>query len=106
MKNLHKKPINHATLIQLGYNHHIGDYYCPPPPARCDTYRLELKATQHEGLNPIKGTETWRAFLTDENLKTIRRFTIRRFKNLGELNYFHKGMCGEWLFEINYEKDI
>ena|SRR5690606_7138488 len=88
------EPISHATLLLLGYSYHpICDYYCPPAPADGGTYRLELRATQFIGREPVKGTEEWRAFLTDENLSTIRRF-----KTLEELNYFHKGMCGEWLF--------
>ena len=88
------EPISHAVLVLLGYSHHSScDYYCPPPPADGGTYRIELRATQFKGNEPIKGTEEWRAFLTDENL-----CTIRRFKTLEELNYFHKGMCGEWLF--------
>lgn len=88
------EPISHAALVLLGYSHNpTCDYYCPPAPAHGGTYRLELQATQFVGGEPVKGTEEWRAYLTDENL-----CTIRRFKTLEELNYFHKGMCGEWLF--------
>lgn len=88
------EPISHAALILLGYSHHsVCDYYCPPPPANGGTYRLEFAATVYQGREPVKGTEEWRAYLTDDNLSTIRRF-----KTLEELNYFHKGMCGGWLF--------
>lgn len=88
------EPISHAALVLLGYSHHAGcNYYCPPPPAHGGTYRLEYAATMYNGREPVKGTEEWRAYLTDENLSTIRRF-----KTLEELNYFHKGMCGAWLF--------
>jgi hypothetical protein len=40
-------------------------------------------------LQPVKGTEKWRAFLTHSDLPTIMRF-----ETMGELNLFHKGMCG------------
>lgn len=92
-------PITHEELIALGYTYHPCSYYCPPFPANSGHYQLELKATRFEskgegkGLLPIKGSEEWRAYLTHSDLPTIRRF-----KNLGELNHFHKGMCGAYLF--------
>lgn len=86
--------ITQSTLILLGYSYHkSGMYYCPPSPAHGGTYRIEFKATCFEGNKAISGTEEWRAFLTNDTCSTIRRF-----RTLGELNYFHKGMCGEWLF--------
>ena len=87
------EPITHATLVLLGYTHHVCDYYCAPPPAHGETYRLEYKATHFKGGKPVEGTEEWRAFLTHSDLPTIRRF-----KTLGELRDFHKGMCGRVLF--------
>lgn len=90
------EPITHAALVLLGYTHYDCDsygYYCPPPPADGATYRLEYKATRFTGGKPVKGTEEWRAFLTHKDLPTIRRF-----KTLGELRDFHKGMCGGILF--------
>lgn len=86
--------VSHAALVLLGYFYHdICNYYCPPPPANGGTYRIELKATHFRGNKPVEGTEEWRAYLTNDTCSTIRRF-----KTLGELNYFHKGMCGQWLF--------
>lgn len=87
------EPLSHSILVLLGYTQHTLGYYCPPLPADCATYRLEYKATQFQGSEPINGTEEWRAFLpfSDEP-------TIRRFKTLGELRDFHKGMCGGILF--------
>lgn len=87
------EPITHAALVLLGYTHHVCDYYCAPPPADGATYRLEYKATHFKGGKPVEGTEEWRAFLTHCDLPTIRRF-----KTLGELRDFHKGMCGGVLF--------
>ena len=87
------KPITHAALVLLGYTHHVCDYYCPPPPANGSTYRLEFKATHFKGNKPVEGAEEWRAFLTHSDEPTIRRF-----KTLGELRDFHKGMCGGILF--------
>lgn len=87
------EPITHAVLVLLGYKHHVCDYYCPPHPADGGIYRLEFKATHFKGGNPVEGTEEWRAYLTHSDLPTIRRF-----KTLGELRDFHKGMCGGVLF--------
>jgi hypothetical protein len=86
-------PINHASLILLGYTYHICGYYCAPPPADGGTYRLEYKATRFNAGKPVEGTEEWRAYLTYND-----KPTIRRFKTLGELRDFHKGICGGVLF--------
>lgn len=92
-------PITHEALLEVGYKHHVCGYYCAPYPADGATYRLELQATVFEskgdgkGLLPKAGTEEWRAYITHTDLPTIRRF-----KTMSELNYFHKGMCGAWLF--------
>lgn len=92
--NINTEPISHAALILLGYSYNSAcNYYCPPAPAHGGIYRIELRPTQFIGGSPVKGTEKWTAYLTDENL-----CAIRRFKTLEELNYFHKGMCGKWLF--------
>ncbi len=85
-------PISHEGLIILGYKYHTCKYYCPPG-YDCGIYRLELQATAFEGNKPIIGTEKWRAYLTNNDLSTIKRF-----KNFSELNYFHRGMVGKWLF--------
>ena len=94
-----QSPITHENLILYGYTHH-WTYYCAPHPAHGGTYRLKFESTSFlgssEGLKPVKGTEEWKAFLTyGEKGET----TIRHFKTMGELNYFHMGMCGGWLYE-------
>lgn len=92
-------PLSEKALILLGYSkfNESCSYLLPPTPAHGSTYRIELQATIFEskgkGLSPVEGTEEWRAYLPYDILPTIRRF-----KTLGELNYFHKGMCGAWLF--------
>lgn len=91
--DLYSLPISHEYLISLGYSQNTVGEYCPPYPASAATYRVGLQATRFVGERPVEGTEEWRAYLTFANLPTIRRF-----KTLGELNYFHKGMCGSWLF--------
>jgi hypothetical protein len=90
---LDNEPISKGVLLLLKYTYHPIGYFCPPPPAHGGTYRLEYSATQYKGGDPVPGTEEWRAFLTDENLTTIRRF-----KTVGELNHFHKGMYGSYLY--------
>jgi len=92
MKNLDMQPITYTALVLLGYDFN-DSYYCPPPPAHGGTYRIEFRATQFDKNIPVKGTEEWTAYLTHSDTPVIRRF-----KYLGELNYFHKGMCGDWLF--------
>lgn len=89
--SIDNEPITPTILILIGYTK-VNDYYCAPPPADGSTYRLEFQATAWHGNTPIKGTEEWRAYLTNSDLSTIRRF-----KTVGELNHFHKGMCGEYL---------
>lgn len=92
--SLLSEPISHAVLILLGYSHHdTFYYYCPPPPANGGTYRIKFQATKFIGGKPVKGSEKWIAYLPIENSPTIRIFN-----NLEELNYFHKGMCGKFLF--------
>ncbi len=98
MKVLFKKlaqyiPLSHEVLIELRYTHHVCGYYCAPFPADGAIYRLELQATIFDGNKPRKGTEEWRAYIINDDSSTIRRF-----KTIGELNYFHKGMVGSWLF--------
>jgi hypothetical protein len=86
--------ITDATLILLGYNYNqTFNFYCPPSPANGSTYRIELKAVVYTGNDPVEGTEEWRAYLPYDNYPTIRRF-----KTLGALNDFHKGMCGKFLY--------
>jgi len=85
--------ITHERLILVGYTHYSGTDYCAPYPANGGTYRLELKATQYTRGKSVKGTEEWRAFIMNKDLSTIRRF-----KTMGELKDFHKGMCGGVLF--------
>ena len=93
MKAIEKEPLSHAALVLLGYDYNpMCDYYCPPAPAHGSTYRLDFRAVMWKGPDPIEGTEEWRAYLPVNDLPTIRRF-----KTLGQLNHFHKGMCGEWL---------
>lgn len=87
------EPITHGLLVMLGFKHHVGGYYCPPYIPGGNDYRLEYEATQFQGGKPIKGTEEWRAYLTNTDLSTIRRF-----KTIGELRDFHKGMGGGMLF--------
>jgi hypothetical protein len=99
MNQLENEPITHAALILLGYSRHVGGYYCSPF-TKHSHYQLEFAATQFKN-GPVKGTEKWRAYLTDTNL-----CTIRRFETLGELNYFHKGMGGEYLFQIEQKHGV
>jgi len=86
-------PITHEALLILGYKRHVCGYYCAPYPADGSTYRLDWSAVIFDGNKPRLGTEEWRAYITNNECSTIRRF-----KTLSELNYFHKGMCGAWLF--------
>lgn len=93
-EQLAKEPISNAALIVLGYSLHTTlRYFCPPEPANGATYRLEFSATIFKKGKPVEGTEKWRAYLTHPD-----RPTVRRFETLGELNDFHKGMCGVYLF--------
>lgn len=87
------RPITHDALISYGYSQPLSSYYCPPPPAHAGIYRLEYVPTRFNGKVPISGSEQWRAYLPDDNGTFIKSFC-----NLNELNYFHKGMCGAWLF--------
>lgn len=84
--------INENVLLKLGYKKHILGHFCPPSPAHSGLYQLEFEATVFIGNKPVKGTEEWRAYLTCRDLPTIRRF-----KTVEELNFFHKGMCGQYL---------
>jgi hypothetical protein len=86
-------PLSHDALLALGYTYHPIGYYCPPAPADCGMYRINKQAVIFNNNLPKKGTEEWRAYLTSQDLPTIRRF-----KTLSELNYFHRAMCGTWLF--------
>jgi hypothetical protein len=94
-RDLDNEPISKGLLILLGYAMNSCDEFCPPYPCDGGTYRVNLQATIFQGGKPVKGTEKWRAYLTDSN-----NCTIRRFSNLGELNYFHKGMCGVYLYNL------
>tara|TARA_R110000744_G_scaffold312424_5_gene419762 strand:- start:1691 stop:2020 length:330 start_codon:yes stop_codon:yes gene_type:complete len=96
MRNLH---ITEFRLKALGYTKHTCDYWCAPPPAHGGTYRIDFRATVWLNMStPKKGTEEWRAYLPinadpyDDTSSSMP--TIRRFKTLGELADFHKGMCG------------
>lgn len=89
---LNNEPLSKAVLILLGYEEDSMGHFCPPEPADGGTYRIELAATRFIGGTPITGTEEWRAYLPIDNCPTIRRF-----KTLGELFDFHKGMCGGYL---------
>ena len=92
---IRNEPITKEVLILLGYWHHpMFDYFCPPHPANGSTYRLEYKATRFYQGQPVKGTGVWRAYLPLDESSPL----LRRLINLGDLNDFHKGMCGANLF--------
>lgn len=85
----------HAALLLLGYEHvHIFDYYAPPLPACAGTYKIDHFQTHPDG------RKSWRAFIDGRN----ERHTVRFIYTLGELNFFHKGMCGAYLFPIDKPK--
>lgn len=86
---LSNEPLSRSALILLGFEESSTGYFCPPLPADGGTYRLELAATKYIGGKPVAGTEEWRAYLPIDDCPTIRRFKV-----LGELFDFHKGMCG------------
>jgi len=92
---LDEKEISDVALYFLGFRrfNRCWNYWCPPAPANGGTYRIEYAPTLTGGGVPPRNFK-WRAFLTDDNSSTVRSF-----KNLKELNEFHKGMCGKSLYD-------